>query len=240
MRTVKPGQSGFSLIELAVVLMIVGILSGGILVAVSQVTEGNRRSAALAQLRMVEEALYGFAQVAGRLPCPATDASMGEESRLGGSGECELHHGFVPSGTLGLPGAVNNDGQLLDPWQNPLRYSVESSNTFTREGQLAAVFNSATVTTDIEVCNVAGCPADTVIVSNVPAIIYSMGANWATFTSDDEYENSSRTATLGIYPIADDGQFVMASYSEDNFDDQLLWLSPYVLFTRMVNAGRLP
>lgn len=230
MRTLRSGQSGFSLIELAVVLMIVGILSGGILVAVSQVTEGNRRSTALAQLRMVEEALYGFAQVAGRLPCPATDTSMGQESRLAGSDECELYHGFVPSGTLGLAGAVNSDGQLLDPWQNPLRYAVEPSNIFTQKDKLTMAFNEPPVTAGLQVCKAAGCPLpDSSIASNIPAIIFTMGANWTTYTSDDERQNAENNE-----------MFVNTTYSEDNFDDQLLWLSPYVLFTRMVNAGRLP
>jgi hypothetical protein len=55
------------------------------------------------------------------------------------------------------------------------------------------------------------------------------GRNWTTYTSDDERQNAENNE-----------MFVNTTYSEDNFDDQLLWLSPYVLFTRMVNAGRLP
>jgi hypothetical protein len=46
--------------------------------------------------------------------------------------------------------------------------------------------------------------------------------------------------TLGIYAIATDNQFVSTDYAEDLFDDQLIWLSPYVLFNRMISAGRLP
>jgi hypothetical protein len=65
-----------------------------------------------------------------------------------------------------------------------------------------------------------------------------MGADWATFTSADEVENAE--GTLGIYAIATDNQFVSTDYAEDLFDDQLIWLSPYVLFNRMISAGRLP
>src|SRR5688500_2018312 len=114
-------EKGFSLIEMAMVLMIIGTLMGGILVAVSQTTENSRRATARNQLREVETALYGFAQLNGRLPCPALHDSNGIEDPDGGGG-CTRSNGFVPSATLNLNGAVNADGLLLDPWGNPLRY----------------------------------------------------------------------------------------------------------------------
>lgn len=70
---------GFSLIEMAVVLLILGTLMSGVLVAVTQTTESNRRSNARTQLRTIEEALYGYAQAFGSLPCPASVTSAGAE-----------------------------------------------------------------------------------------------------------------------------------------------------------------
>ena len=230
MPSVNRRQSGFSLIELAVVLMIVGILTSGILVTVSQITEGNRRSTALSQLRMVEEALYGFAQLTGRLPCPAAADSNGLESPADSSGVCDELHGFVPSATLGLAGAINNAGQLLDPWQNPYRYVVHDSGTFTSAEKLKAEFASPSIIESlITLASASGCALADQVNTSIPAIIISQGANWATITSADEAENAD-----GDYC------FVTTTYSEDNCDDQLLWLSPYVLFTRMGTAGRLP
>src|SRR5688572_3297209 len=138
-------ERGFSLIEMAMVLVILGTLLGGVLVAVSQTTENGRRTTARNQLREIEAALYGFAQVNGRLPCPALHNSNGYESPLGG-GNCANSHGFVPVTTLNLNGAINSDGLLLDPWQNPVRYSVAATATprFTDRTSIETFFAAGT------------------------------------------------------------------------------------------------
>ncbi|MEX1058406.1 MAG: prepilin-type N-terminal cleavage/methylation domain-containing protein, partial [Natronospirillum sp.] len=61
-------MKGFSLMELAVVLTIVGILLSGVLMAVSQSAENTRRIETRAQLNGLMQALHGFAQANGRLP----------------------------------------------------------------------------------------------------------------------------------------------------------------------------
>lgn len=242
-------QSGFSLMEMAVVLMILGTLMGGILVAVSQTTENNRRSAAVAQLRQIEDALYGYVQTFERLPCPATNTSFGRQAPDTLTGNCTTTHGFVPAATLNLFGATNADGLLLDPWQNPLRYSIASRDydsdgnfDFANVTDLGALFTTPTLITAgvasmLSICDSANC-AGTIISDLAPALVYTMGADWATFNSADEVENAE--GTLGTYAIATDNQFVSTTYAEDLFDDQLIWLSPYVLFNRMITAGKLP
>jgi prepilin-type N-terminal cleavage/methylation domain-containing protein len=242
-------QSGFSLMEMAVVLMILGTLMGGVLVAVSQTTENNRRSAAMAQLHQIEDALYGYVQTFERLPCPATNTSFGRQAPDTLTGNCTTTHGFIPAATLNLFGPINADGLLLDPWQNPVRYSIASRDyngngnfDFANAVDLTALFTTPTLVTAgianmLSICDSANC-AGTVISNLVPALVYNMGADWATFTSADEVENAE--GTLGIYAIATDNQFVSTDYAEDLFDDQLIWLSPYVLFNRMISAGRLP
>ncbi|HEY0964042.1 MAG TPA: type II secretion system protein [Pseudomonadales bacterium] len=249
-----PRDAGFSLIELAIVMMIVGTLMSGLLVAVSQSMANGRITDARAQLREIEEALYGYAQATGHLPCPANNGSQGYEVPLG-SGDCINTHGFLPVSTLGLVGAVNGDGLLLDPWQNPYRYSVapqecsacSGDRSFTSPSGLKEVFDEGTIAAAdmIRVCDRSNCDAAGAVVhaETVPAIVYSMGANWATYASSDEVKNAGDgTTLLGSYRIksAADLDFVSTTYSEDNFDDQLVWLSPYILFNRMVAAGKLP
>lgn len=246
--------SGFSLMELAVVLMIIGTLMSGVLVGVAQSTANARITNAKAQLREIEEALYGFAQANGRLPCPASATSDGEEDPVG-TGDCNEPNGFVPVATLNLYGPVNEDGLLLDPWRNPVRYSVATqtctscggTRSFTSSTGLAQVFDDGAISTNdmLRVCSMANCAdASAVIYADlVPAIVYSMGANWADYSSDDEIQNSGDGSTmLGAYNIKSsaDDDFVSTTYSEEDFDDQLVWLSPYVLFNRLVSAGKLP
>jgi prepilin-type N-terminal cleavage/methylation domain-containing protein len=252
MKIYRCNTSGFTLVEMAIVLVIVGLMLSGLMMSLSQSTENTRRSDAKAQLTEVEEALYGFAQANGRLPCPAVPnptapALPGAESPVGGGTSCTRQHGFVPSATLGLKGAVNADGLLLDPWGNPLRYSV--SNTagtwdFTRSGRMKSVGIAALVP-DLRVCRDAACT--NVIVDKIPATVLSMGKNWATFTSADELGNAGEGGTTvgggpsGItYRIANDKNFVSADYSEVNFDDIFTWISPNILYTRMIAAGQLP
>ncbi len=73
-----------------------------------------------------------------------------------------------------------------------------------------------------------------------------MGENWANTTSANELANASNTSPLvgsvsgNSYFVNDNFSFVSTSYIEDQFDDQLVWLSPYILFNRMVSAGKLP
>jgi prepilin-type N-terminal cleavage/methylation domain-containing protein len=249
-------NQGFSLIEMAIVLMILGTLLSGVLMAVGQSTENARRTRALVQLRQVEEALYGYAQSMGRLPCPATAATAGREAPItlpAAGGVCTAAHGFVPATTLGLFGAVNADGLLLDPWSNPLRYSVSTkavgaNRAFTSTLGLRALY--AAVSTELavgggtllSVCDNSTCSGLT-LADTVPAVLISMGANWAAFTHANELANASGANLVNggnTYSVTNTNTFVSTNYSEENFDDQLVWLSPHVLFNRLISAGKLP
>lgn len=260
-RRSRQGISGFSLIELAIVLMIVGTLLSGVLIAVSRTTATARITSAKAQLREIEEALYGYAVAYGRLPCPTTPtaADPGYEE-VGAVGECAEPHAFIPFATLGLTGPINGDGLLLDPWQNPIRYSVASyqhpgsgnysfTNTPSATAGIKQLFNAADMADFVNavgmlrVCNNPAC-TEIVYVNSAPAVVLSMGANWATYTSANEQQNAGDgTTTLAgtnTYNVTNSDDFVMTTYSEENFDDEIIWVSPYVLFNRLVSAGKLP
>jgi prepilin-type N-terminal cleavage/methylation domain-containing protein len=242
-------ERGFSLIEMAMVLLILGTLLGGVLVAVSQTTENGRRTTARNQLREIESALYGFAQVNGRLPCPAVHNSNGYESPSGGGTggvACTSNNGFVPTTTLNLNGAINADGLLLDPWQNPIRYSVAATlePQFTNADSIrdffagGGTFNAAGM---LKVCPSSSCTAGDELATMLPAVVFSMGADWSSYNSPDEQANAGNGSTkLGTYNITNGDAFVSADYAEDLFDDQLIWLSPYVLVNKMISAGQLP
>lgn len=224
-------NQGFSLIEMAIVLLIISALLGGLLVSISTTREISDRNSAEATINEIVEALYGYAQATGRLPCPATATSDGVEV-------CPTAHGFVPSATLGLSGPLNNDNLLMDDWLGAYRYSVSTvlANNFTTNIS-ARPINQLINDADLQVCDVPACT--NVLADNLPAVVLSLGANWDTFTSTDEVENSGEL-TISGYRMPSDTTFVSTGYIEDSFDDILGWVSPSILISRMVAAGQLP
>lgn len=233
--------SGFSLIEMAVVMVIVSTLLGGLLLSLSQVRESNDRSDTDKILSQITDALYGFAQANGRLPCPATTTSVGAEARNAGpTFLCTRQYGFVPWATLGLSGPINADSLLVDSWLSPYRYNVTTQNgqAFTRTGQMQATGITALLP-NLQICSASACGAGNVLVNSAPAVIVSLGANFATFTSADERANSGEANRNG-YRHANNLNFVSARYDETNFDDMITWLSPNILYTKMIAAGQLP
>ncbi len=235
--------SGFTLVEMAIVMVILGLMLGGLMMTLTKTKESVRRTDTKAQLEKIIEALYGYAQAYGRLPCPATPASNGTELPVGG-GACSRQHGFVPSATLGIAGTVNTDGLLIDPWNSPYRYSVTTANAnaFTTVGGMKAT-TMAGLVPNLRACREATCV--NIIAANLPMVVLSTGKNWAAFTSTDEVANAGETTVAGgpsgvVYRIGNNMDFVSAGYNESSFDDLISWLSPNILYTKLISAGQLP
>ena len=255
-------QQGFTLLEIALVMLIISLVLAAILLPFGSAYEQSQRRTTRAQLEEINEALLGFAVSRRRLPCPANTLSSGQEAPVGG-GSCTDLHGFIPAVTLGLVGSINPDGLLLDEWGNPIRYSVSSSNSnafTTIDGMQTEGIDN--LVPDIIICTRASAVTDNCTnisetrVNQVPAIVFSMGRDWATFSSNDQLENAGETLGAGSviipsspqanqnsYIIAGDNVFVAADYNQvtgTEFDDIVLWLSENVLYTRMIQAGVLP
>lgn len=90
-------RGGFSLVELAVVLLIVGIL-GALLLRYQPLIRDltDPATVGLSELTEMREQLEGFALLRGRLPCPDTSGN-GEENCSGGQ-----DRGRIPWKTLGM------------------------------------------------------------------------------------------------------------------------------------------
>ena len=251
-------QSGFTLVELAIVILIMGLVLGGLAMPLAMQRENARVRDSQTQLEAIRDAIEGFALVNGFLPCPATPASSGVASPNGGG--CTEQHGFVPATTLDIGGVRNGDNLLLDPWGSPLRYSVTAADVdsngnwdFTAPGEMPAV-TMPVLQPDLVICSsAAGSTATACANANLtlsaqsPAIVYSLGKDWTSFSSTDQLENVGATlgggATGASYPVASDVVFVMRGRSDaggNEFDDNLIWLSANALYRHMIEAGRLP
>ena len=210
-------QRGFTLTEMAVVLVIVALLIGGMILPMAAQQDIRNASETQKLLAEVGEALYGYAagHAAGDgrpyLPCPDTDGD-GAENRTGAT--CVNQEGNLPWATLGV-------GQQ-DAWGNALRYRVAAVYSNSSIG-----FTLQPAGNNLRVCTSSACTTE--LASAVPAVILSRGKNGAATPTDaDELEN-----------IDADDDFVQHT-PIGSFDDIVTWLSASVLLNRMVAAGRLP
>jgi len=160
--------SGFSLVEIAVVLVIIAILITAVGIPLATQLEQQRTIETQKQLESIKEALYGFAMANGRLPCPATDNvvygsanSNGAESFAGGgsaaNGNCAVFVGFVPATTLGLA-PVDSAGFFVDAFgltQNRIRYAVRGLTISTNSSCATATANPLTRTDGIKAATMA-------------------------------------------------------------------------------------
>jgi len=265
MIAIEHKQKGFTLIEIAVVLVIVGVLIGSFTGTFSDRIETTRRDNTKNQIDDIKLSILGFASTKGRLPCPATTTGAGQEQPVGG-GPCTLQHGFVPAVTLGLSGAVNRDGLLIDSWGNPIRYSVTASDTsaFTKSasGGIKDI-GMAALNPDLVICS-GDSSSDTdcvggpnMLADNAVFVVISLGKDGSDFITNlipnsDQGENASEATVVAnaagenlAYTVADNRVFVSKSYSDiasaaGRFDDIITWCSPYILYSWMMEAGQLP
>lgn len=117
-------QRGFSLIEIALVLVIVGLALGGIVAAIGPQLDNKNVRDTQERIKQASEAIMAFAIANRRLPCPASAASNGAEMVIGLVGQCaNFNDGFVPARTLGLDERGAN-GTMQDAWGFGIRYAV--------------------------------------------------------------------------------------------------------------------
>jgi prepilin-type N-terminal cleavage/methylation domain-containing protein len=236
-----PLARGFSLVEMAVVLIILGFVLGILLLPLQAQRQQLFQSQTEGTLEIARKSLLGFAQSRGRLPCPATASSHGIEDPILITGTCSASAGFLPASTLGIqPTDVN--GFALDGWNNPIHYAVTTVNTaggattpdFTTSNEMANV-GIANLAPNLIVCSAsANCSATNYLINNAVAIIFSTGKNFGQSSGVDETSNLSATTTFySRIPTA-----ATATPSQE-FDDMVVWISPYVLYNAMIEAGQL-
>jgi prepilin-type N-terminal cleavage/methylation domain-containing protein len=239
-KSLEPGQRGFTLIELAIVMFIVALILGGMLLPLSAQQDVRARSETTRMMNEAREALIGFAMINDRFPCPASAASNGRASPEG-SGACtKPYDGFFPAATLGMVSSAN-DGYAYDGWGNEaahrLRYglSATSSSTFSTTGGMKTIGIGA-IAGDLVICNTGtgvtatacAAPANT-LTDTAITVIYALGKNAPSGgTSADEAPN------------VDGNRVFISAPSSPDYDDSVIWLSPTLLVGRLVAAGRLP
>lgn len=110
----RHSHRGFTLIEVAISMVILGLVLTGLVVSLSQQLQQRHLLDTRTALQQAGDALTAFVTANGRLPCPATAGSNGLEATTA-PGTCTAAAGYLPAVTLGL---TNLDvyGLLDDGW----------------------------------------------------------------------------------------------------------------------------
>ena len=175
---------GFSLLELAIAITIVGVLLGALLVPLATQFQARQVRETQASLDDIKEALYGFAITRGRLPCPDTDRD-GAENPCDATAPVETDdvlEGFLPWRDLAVP--------ATDAWDRIFRYAVTREFTAAAQPGMPPDVPDRLELTDLDNANIsvftrgdnpATGPQETKtliqLAANAPAIVLSVGSN---------------------------------------------------------------
>ncbi len=111
-------SQGFTLIEMAMVLVIVGLVIMIVFPALYAVRLSTQRSVTEANLQALLRATAVYAQANGCLPCPTPalrsgpgfGVVRGDSPPTPACGDCSRPEGIAPFASLGLPAAMAHDG----------------------------------------------------------------------------------------------------------------------------------
>ena len=229
------GNMGFTLVEMAIALVIVGLILGGMMLPLVTLQEQASYTENRQKLGEIRETLLGYGMSHGYLPCPAISSSNGAEDRNAGTGVCNKRIGFLPWSELGF--------QKTDTWGHLYRYSVTSS--FSNSVNKVSLINNGDIT--VVARDVNGATSN---IQNIPVVVLSHGraASWAyqddgmqiadsSLTNVDEDVNGNTAAGTTFY-TRDVNKIITSTGGE--FDDLVVWIPASLYFNKMISAGQLP
>ena len=232
-------NSGFTLIEMAIVLAIIGLILGGLLGSLTAQTDLRDYAETRKIMEDYKEALVGYTLTNKHLPCP--DKTAGANNGINGNpndgredfvvltGSCSAPEGNIPWATLGLPDR--------DKWQQWFIYRVTAA--FSARAPLIT-FGLAT-NGSIRICNEAACSVPRLTDVAIAAIV-SRGKNRGNCSTASPPACADETANTdnNFDFVSHEPRARTALNPNGEYDDVVVWLSSSVLMNRMVAASQLP
>jgi len=217
-------KNGFSLIEVAIVMVIMGILAGGGISMMRTLTERKFRNEAFEYMKEVKEALITDADIHGRLRCPDTDGDGNENNDEHGTPsdltddtcEDDLYDGEMPYLDLGVKPA--------DPYKNVLRYEININlardrSTSCEKLRSGLIQSESPLVVDVDDPSATSFEVAAVIVSSGPSNADSSG---------DWFDDITTGTHLG--DNSDGNPNYIRSFPRSDFDDFVMYIGENELY----------
>jgi prepilin-type N-terminal cleavage/methylation domain-containing protein len=227
-------QQGFTLIEIAMVVLIIGLITSGLLLGMGGIIDSAKYKDDQQRLKDIKTALLSHVAQKGYLPCPDTD-NDGVENRTGNS--CESHRGFLPHIDLNTHAYNAYNARFYyhidnNTPGNPPHTTRNSSDYFDNSTPGTPKFTKDTPSGDISICenwNTTNnaCEDDGYLAKNLPLVVVSFGKNsaeaWGGSTDGTPNGCSAPLSAEEQLNCDLDTMF----YQAHLVDDTLIWLSQF-------------
>lgn len=234
-QSVPKRQRGFSLFEIAVVLVVISIVLAGLLPFITESMKSDAMDTTIDRMEEIQKAVLAFRNLNNRLPCPAditmrideTNGYFGKEATP--MGTCinvtapnasfgpfnEVVGGMVPTKTLHLP-----DEYAFDGWGRRIAYHVDRRMTQDASGPPThfTAGNDGSLEVYDQTDNVRTLVAAYVLVSHGPNGHGGYLISGSQFSSDSENIHESENCDCDAVLAADANGTALGGIYEDGYD----------------------
>lgn len=234
LRTSNMHMHGFSLLELAIAVVILSLISGWLITPLRMHLSQAAYRETAQRLHTIQQALLGHALIMHYLPCPDTDMPPDGWENVLANQSCDQPEGILPWQQLSVP--------PTDSWGRFFRYRADQ--TFTHHGIRFSIAD-AEGASSLQVTGETGQMTSTA--SRPVAIVLSHGENGLggiqSGAAGQMYVMAPPQHVAELENADADVSFIDQSQqhaASGVYDDVLIMLSPKVLIATMVQAQRLP
>lgn len=257
----RQSQSGFTLVELAIVLVILGILMASFISSLTTRIETSRHDQAVKELEQIKSALLGYAysQAAPALPCPdciktvaSGDCPGVSAAERDGISDYNVNACSVATGDVGTLPWIGLGLGSSDPWGTRYRYWVDPEYADKGGFTLGSGMGIGRIQApNFLIVTVPPGAASKLLANNVVAVVFSHGRNTLGGISstnvarpaipvaniDEANNDDDNVNTTFISRILTSSDSTIAG---GEFDDIVVWITEAELKASMLKAHKLP
>lgn len=244
---------GFTLVELAVVITIIGVLIAAGTAAVRAQIDVAKNNATKTRLETAKQAITSYISRNKHLPCPAvptlTQTALGYGMEAANPGVCtsvpviagSTVRGILPWRSLGMTDADGKDG-----WGRMFTYQVTRTATGLTAVNVSAMTGSINVYSGVPTTNCPLPPAPPATCNQINAgypatfILVSHGKNGLGAYLDNGSKMANPTSATELENTNNNNNYVTADFNDiapNVFDDALTFMSPQDILNQISKDG---